>query len=336
LEAFVQQGVSIDVFTIDHLGSLPKQEVIGGVNVYRVTSDARYYKNGIFGRRLVTMFRYAYDLRRHIRGAKYDNLLFTQFSLIPLVMSMLYGYPKSSLAVDFVEWRSSSLWQLLNSLIFGAVSKIICNTESNAQKVAALRNQSSSIYCVYSPVQLSKLRDVSDDYFAYVGRMERHKHPEHAILATLEYNRAFGRNERLVLVGDGGLYEDLKVKYTSKTIEFKGYITDHEKAMVLSRAKVLLVPSEREGLPEVVIEALACGVPTMTTDYQDNGTKDFIRGRRTGVVVAADIESMASGIKVLVDEYSQYKQRCIEQSPQFSVDAASRSYLDILDGKPRK
>ena len=52
---------------------------------------------------------------------------------------------------------------------------------------------------------------------------------------------------------------------------------------VISNATIVVLPSYREGLPKVLCEAAACGVPVITTDVP--GCKDAIINNVTGVLV---------------------------------------------------
>ena len=64
-------------------------------------------------------------------------------------------------------------------------------------------------------------------------------------------------------------------------IEYIGF--KKEMSKVISNATIVVLPSYREGLPKVLCEAAACGVPVITTDVP--GCKDAIINNVTGVLV---------------------------------------------------
>lgn len=69
---------------------------------------------------------------------------------------------------------------------------------------------------------------------------------------------------------------------------------------VLSYATIIVLPSYREGLPKVLIEAAACGRPVITTDVP--GCRDSIQPGITGILVPPyDAESLASAVQYLLD-----------------------------------
>ena len=73
---------------------------------------------------------------------------------------------------------------------------------------------------------------------------------------------------------------------------------------LLASATLFVLPSYYpEGLPKVLLEAAACGVPIITTDHP--GCRDAIRNNETGILVPTrDIESLASAIIALISDDS--------------------------------
>jgi glycosyltransferase involved in cell wall biosynthesis len=65
---------------------------------------------------------------------------------------------------------------------------------------------------------------------------------------------------------------DLKVTMSGPTsspfpwLKTKGWVSDEEKLRLLQTASLLIVPSAFEGEPMVVLEAISCGLPVLTSD----------------------------------------------------------------------
>ncbi|MEO5672870.1 MAG: glycosyltransferase family 4 protein [Ramlibacter sp.] len=91
--------------------------------------------------------------------------------------------------------------------------------------------------------------------------------------------------------------EDLREWEQAGHAQFLGHRDDM--AEVLSDAHVVVLPSYREGLPKVLVEAAACGRPVVTTDVP--GCRDAVIPDVTGLLVPArDARALASAIERLV------------------------------------
>ncbi|WP_431796733.1 glycosyltransferase family 4 protein [Cupriavidus metallidurans] len=82
------------------------------------------------------------------------------------------------------------------------------------------------------------------------------------------------------------------------TVECWGHLADMPK--VLSAATIVVLPSYREGLPKVLLEAAACGRPVVTTDVP--GCRDAIEPGVTGVLVPVrNAQALAAAMTDLID-----------------------------------
>lgn len=139
---------------------------------------------------------------------------------------------------------------------------------------------------------------VSDEFFVTEKR-KLHKKPRLLFVGRLSHQK----NLRLLLnsldgishkfstsiVGDGELRADLEEyahKLKLRNVTFCGRadgkaLVDHYK-----RATVFVLPSEREGMPLVLLEAMAAGLPIVATNV--TGTKDVVRNHVNGLLVPHD------------------------------------------------
>jgi glycosyltransferase involved in cell wall biosynthesis len=92
---------------------------------------------------------------------------------------------------------------------------------------------------------------------------------------------------RLVIVGDGpegpALQRLARQLGSSERVRFLGSMAQERRATVYSAADVLLLASSREGLPNVVLEALACGTPVIATAVW--GTPEIVGSPVSGRLV---------------------------------------------------
>ena len=102
----------------------------------------------------------------------------------------------------------------------------------------------------------------------FVGRLERAKGTERLVEACAQL-ASRGEPATLALIGDGSQRRPMEVQARragmSDRLLFAGWVDHDDLPAWLQAADVLLLPSDDEGLPTVVIEALACAVPVVAT-----------------------------------------------------------------------
>ena len=105
---------------------------------------------------------------------------------------------------------------------------------------------------------------------------------------------------KLVVIGDGGLYESLKSKLSGLPAELLGRVSNRRIPEVLQEIDVLLLPSTLEGLPLTCIEAAAAGVPAVA--FNVGSVSEVIEDGRTGFLVeAGDYRKLAEKAALLLE-----------------------------------
>jgi glycosyltransferase involved in cell wall biosynthesis len=113
----------------------------------------------------------------------------------------------------------------------------------------------------------------------YVGSLIQRK----GLSYLLDAVRALkSKNIRLILRGRGGVDRDLLKHYSDIDFDLKLGVPLQELVQDLQRSDVFILPSLTEGFAQVILEAMACGVPVITTantcapDVMTDGVEGFI------------------------------------------------------------
>lgn len=123
----------------------------------------------------------------------------------------------------------------------------------------------------------------------FVGRLDPQKGPLQLLEAAAELFTEHS-DLQLVMVGDGPLATELRawtvVRSLESRIHFLGRHADI--AGLMRAADVFVLPSLWEGLPNVVLEAMAAGTPVVATDVE--GVRDLLTEGESGTIVPTNGE----------------------------------------------
>jgi glycosyltransferase involved in cell wall biosynthesis len=91
----------------------------------------------------------------------------------------------------------------------------------------------------------------------------------------------------VLIVGDGPLKESIDASLVeeklSDRVDLSGWIVHDDLPKYLNQLRLLVLPSYTEGLPNIMIEALACGTPVLATPV--GAIPDIIRDGETGFIM---------------------------------------------------
>jgi glycosyltransferase involved in cell wall biosynthesis len=86
------------------------------------------------------------------------------------------------------------------------------------------------------------------------------------------------------------------LRLSDGTVRFLGNLPDL--SPVYQRSDMLVLTSDFEGTPNVVLEAMACGIPVIATNVGD--AADLVRDGETGFITGLTVEEIASRVAELV------------------------------------
>ena len=138
------------------------------------------------------------------------------------------------------------------------------------------------------------------------------------------------RNCRLMILGEGELHEELQGLVTrlglSASVSLPGFVDTPFAYM--GRAAVFVLSSRWEGLPTVLIEAMACGSPVVSTDCPSGPAEILERGEWGRLVPVGDSAALAAAISATLDDGRP--PIVMERAAMFRVEKARDRYLEVL------
>jgi glycosyltransferase involved in cell wall biosynthesis len=242
------------------------------------------------------------------------------------------------------KWR----WRHLPRLIAGAYPQangIVAVSQGVADDLVTCAGlQKEQVVAIANPVVTSTLLRRAESPIPHpwlapgnrtlvaAGRL--HAQKDFALLL-----RAFARARkqcpplRLIVLGEG--LERCRLEQLAHAIGIKNAVllpghVDNPYAF-MSRASAFVLSSIYEGLPTVLIEALACGAPTISTDCPSGPAEILGNGRFGRLVPVGDEEALAAAIQRTLEappDRAASRRRGLD----FTAASAARRYLPILLG----
>lgn len=155
----------------------------------------------------------------------------------------------------------------------------------------------------------------------YVGRLAREKR----ILDLLEATRTL-RHARFALVGDGPQRAELERLFPADRTVFTGYLRGEQLAEAFASADVFAFPSDTDTFAQVVLQALASGVPPVVA--APTAPAQFVPHGRAGLhAPARSPRDFAAAIGQLISDHALHARLA-----EHTIDAVSgRSWDQLVD-----
>ena len=170
-----------------------------------------------------------------------------------------------------------------------------------------------------------------NEYILYVGNLKRDKGIFELLEGFSQIHQQFP-SMRLTYAGPGILKDDLLILANSLGVQHKvtflGAVNHSHLPALMQNAKLLALPSYNEGVPNVVLEAMSCGIPVVATSV--GGIPEVIDEAICGVIIAPkNNEAVVQGLtSVLTKNWS--KEKIKQHSLQFSWEKNKTQLIQML------
>lgn len=255
-----------------------------------------------------------------------------------------------------VCWLHGALYQYVLTAqgfenLYKKIKNLVVLVDDGQEEVIAYHEADGfdfNIKKIYNPIYITdriiddgivdSLKKEFGDFLVMVSRMAYPHKDHYTVIKSIEIlKRQYEMNLNLLLLGDGPEKEKLE-KYckelgVEKQVHFLGNKSDVQNYY---RAAKLLVHASvaGEGLPTILLEAMALGTPVICTDSKV-GPKEIIGNNEYGLLTKVkDPKDMAEKIAyVLNDEkqYAFYSKAGLERSKDFSEPAIMKKITELFE-----
>lgn len=273
------RGHDVTVLTVDHTDQ-PRRERRDGYTVIRCPSTTSLLGNEIsagVARELATVEPYdVLHAHSHLYFSTNLAALRRAIGSPPLAITN-HGLYSQNAPEWIFEWylRTAGRWT------FDRADTVFCYTEAERARLREVGVR-APIEVVSNGIDTDRFRPdgersphlASGPAVLFVGRLVEGKRPRDAIEA-IESLRSKYPDIRLSLCGEGPLREELdayvEAHSLDESVTFLGQRPYDEMPAIYRAADALVLPSRAEGVPRTVLEAMACGLPVVTSDLEQVG-----------------------------------------------------------------
>jgi len=291
-----------------------------------------------------------YLLSGYLDGKKQVTLLSnaTKYNILAIWASVLSGRAVDLLLVEhnMLRPRISGARRILPPLVrahYPFAARVIgVSNDITGELISDYGLGEKLCTTIQNPVDIDRVIESAEESLAHswfsedtpvvlaVGRFEEFKQFSVLLRAFTALTRRI--DARLVLLGDGSRKQQLIRQAESSgvtdKIDFVGFVSNPYKYM--RRADVLAHSSRYEGFGLVLVEALACGTPVVSTDCP-GGPSDILNDGEYGELVdVGDARGLADAMARMLDDPPD-PDRLVERARHYDVDKVADRYAEVIE-----
>ncbi len=265
-------------------------------------------------------------LARLYRKSRIDTVLsFMEYAGFVSLAARLIVFPKPKVIASFHNVfqytidheRFGKFKSLLIRFLYPRASAVVAVSEGVKKELVSIPGMDANRIhviqngCDLADIKRQALEPVNDGRFSKqsrnpviltCGRLDHSKNQSLLIDAFSLVNRKF--EAKLIIMGEGPERENLKARIRELGLEdrvtFLGYKKNPFKYM--ARSDVFVLSSETEGFAMVIIEAMACGIPVVSTQCPCGPGEIITPGDNGFLVPMRDAPGLASAISRLLED----------------------------------
>nr|WP_315207139.1 glycosyltransferase [uncultured Flavobacterium sp.] len=306
------------------------------VNLGKMKNDT----NGLFNKWNRLVF-----LKKYLDENNFDFIIDFRFRIKPIqeliIAKWLYKTKSIFMVHSYLIDHYMPNWSFLTRFMYGDCYKLVSIT-NESKALIERKHQLKNVVRIYNPIDIDAIVEKSMElnelpyvYIIGVGQMETNIKQFDKLIEAYSKSILPKSNIHLLLLGEGERKMTLQKLAKENNIEdkvhFLGYQNNPFK--YLKKAKFFVLSSLNEGLPNVILESLACGTPVVAFDCL-SGPSEMIQHQENGLLVEnQNVDKLTEAMNLFIEDENLYRY-CKQNSPQsvqsFSVLAIGQQWLNLM------
>jgi glycosyltransferase involved in cell wall biosynthesis len=283
-------------------------------------------------------------LRKYLKDNNFDFIIDFRprtKTLQELIISQFIYNSKTILTVhsfliDYYMPKSVWLTKLIYSRNYATVAIV-----DYVKKIIESQYDLKNVVTIPNPINLDEVNEkcnekinIDFDYIIAVGQYESPVKQFDKLIWSYAHSVLPEKGIHLIILGRGDripLEKIARDNNVSEHVYFLGFQSNPYN--YLKNAKFSVLSSLNEGMPNVLLESLACSTPVVAFDCL-TGPREIIKDRKNGILVEdQDFKKLTEAMNMLVENeqlYNYCKKNALESIHEFSLYTIGKQWLDLM------
>jgi N-acetylgalactosamine-N,N'-diacetylbacillosaminyl-diphospho-undecaprenol 4-alpha-N-acetylgalactosaminyltransferase len=297
-------------------------------------------RNGLFNKLHRLLF-----LKKYLDENKFDFIIDFRFRIKPiqelLIAKWLYKSKTIFTVHSYLIDHYMPNWSFLTRFMYQDCFKIVTIT-NKAKELIEFKHHLNNVQTIYNPINIEEIYskfnesiDINFDYIIGIGQMETNVKQFDKMIEAYSNSILPNHNIHLVLLGDGVRIASLKSLVKQNNLEDKVHFLGFQENpyKYLKNARFFVLSSLNEGMPNVILEALACGIPVVSFDCL-SGPSEMILDKQNGLLVEnQNVQKLTEAMNLFVEDVELYtfcKENTFQSISHFSIENIGKQWLDLI------
>lgn len=297
--------------------------------------------NGVFNKakRLIA-------LRKYLKKHSFDFIIDFRFRIKPIQELLVAKYVYNAKTIFTVHSAKLNSYMpdqsFLTRIMYSDAFKVVAITQ-DMQSMIEQKHNLKNVMTIYNPINIQEVKEkASDDislnyeYVIGVGQYDTNVKQFDKLIYAYSKSILPSKNIALVILGEGSRKEKLlsiaKENGVKDKVHLLGFKNNPYK--YIRRAKFFVLSSSHEGMPMVMLEALACGTPVVAFNCK-TGPREIIIDSENGLLVEnQNIDELSNSMSLFVNNeelYNKCKSQAMSSVEKFSLERIGEQWLDLME-----